>query len=284
MITTAKTLYENLYNRILPAAPSPGECRAIVLRIIEHFYNLDSISIALDKQLSKPLSTDVLQEVVEHLQKQEPIQYILQKSHFVTREFMVSPAVLIPRPETEELVLRILRENNLPHLHILDIATGSGCIAITLQKELQAAHVDAIDIDEHSLKVAHHNAEQHQVNITWHQLDILQDALPKHKWDIIVSNPPYVCMSEMQYMLPQVVAYEPAQALFVPDTSPLIFYERIIEQASESLTHRGKLYLEINEKFGKEVSALCHQHNFSEVSVGKDIHNKDRFVIATRSQ
>jgi len=281
VLNTTKELYENLYHRILPVSHSQGECRAIILRIITHFYAHDAIAIAVNKRLSESLPTNVLQDVVERLYKQEPIQYILQKSDFCNREFIVTPTVLIPRPETEELTIRILRENTSPDLKILDIATGSGCIAITLQKELKNPYVDALDINEQALKIARYNAKLNQSTINWYQIDILKRALPNKKWDIIVSNPPYVCLAEMQYMLPQVLHYEPAEALFVPDAWPLIFYERIIHQASTHLKKDGKLYLEINERFGREIAALCYEHNFKEVCIAKDLHDKDRFVISS---
>lgn len=279
VITTTKELYENLYCRIVPMVHTPGACRAIVLRVIEHFYRYDAVAIALDEKLSTNLSTNVLEDVITRLHDQEPIQYILQESYFANRVFKVTPAVLIPRSETEELTLRILQENQRPNLHVLDIATGSGCIAITLQKELNSSFVDALDISGQALQIARHNAAHHQAIIHWHQLNILKDSLPKKKWDIIVSNPPYVCISEVAFMLPQVIAYEPAQALFVPDESPLMFYDRIIQQARKHLTPSGRLYLEINERFGKDVSELCHTHNFREVSLAQDLNNKDRFVI-----
>ncbi len=280
MITTTKELYEHLFHRILPFVHTPGECRAIVLRVIAHFYGYDAVAIALDKKLSTNLSTNVLEDVVTRLHNREPIQYILEESYFASRVFKVTPAVLIPRPETEELTLRIVQENPLSNLQVLDIATGSGCIAITLQKELSNPFVDALDISEEALQIARQNATHHQAIIHWHQLDILQYRLPKKKWDIIVSNPPYVCISEVACMRAQVTAYEPALALFVPDESPLMFYERIVQQASKHLTSSGKLYLEVNERFGKDVSALCYKHHFREVAVAQDLHNKDRFVIA----
>jgi release factor glutamine methyltransferase len=283
VITSSKELYENLYHRILPVVQSAGECRAIVLRIIENFYHYDALAVAVNKKLPSSLSSHVLEDVIERLYQQEPIQYILQKSYFLNRSFKVTPAVLIPRQETEELVIRILREHTLPNLQILDIATGSGCIAITLQKELNFGCIDALDISEEALQIARENAAHHDAMINWYQIDILRDPLPDKKWDIIVSNPPYVCMSEMKDMLPQVLAYEPSQALFVPDFAPLKFYKKIIAQASIYLKPSGKLYLEINERFGKEVMALCHQHSFGEVYLEKDLNDKDRFIIATRT-
>jgi release factor glutamine methyltransferase len=280
MINSTQALYENLYQRILPAAQSPGECRSITLLLLNHYYQLDALAVALDKSLSPGLPADVLQDIVARLQQQEPIQYILETAYFLNREWMVTTDVLIPRPETEELVTLILRENKLPGLHVLDIGTGSGCIAITLAQELNHAHVDAVDISEQALKVARHNTVRHQAAVTWHQMDIFESPLPDKKWDIIVSNPPYVCTSEKQHMQQRVLSYEPTQALFVPDENPLIFYKRIAQLASTHLKPTGKLYLEINERFGTDVATLFNKHPFKEVYIGKDLHGKDRWVTA----
>ncbi len=148
MINSTQALYENLYQRILPAAQSPGECRSITLRLLNHYYQCNALAVSLDRRLSPSLPTDVLQDIVVRLHQQEPIQYILQTAYFLDLKFMVTPGVLIPRPETEELVSLILRENTLSGLQVLDIGTGSGCIAITLEQELSHAHVDALDISE----------------------------------------------------------------------------------------------------------------------------------------
>jgi release factor glutamine methyltransferase len=173
-----------------------------------------------------------------------------------------------------------LHENTLPGLKVLDIGTGSGCIAIKLKQGLTHAHVDALDMSEQALEVARHNGELHQARINWYQLDILQNPLPDKKWNIIVSNPPYVCISEKQHMQQRVVSYEPAQALFVPDETPLVFYKRIAYLASIHLKPAGKLYLEINEHFGADVAVLLKQHPFEEVRIGQDLHGKDRWVTA----
>jgi len=284
MINSTKSLYENLYQRILPAVQSPDECRAITLRLLSHYYQCDGLAVSLDKKLSLELPTDVLEEIVIRLHQQEPIQYILQTAYFLDLQFMVTPAVLIPRPETEELVLLILRENTLSGLQVLDIGTGSGCMAITLEQELSHAQVDAIDISEQALKVARRNAALHQAHISWHQMDILQSPLPDKKWDIIVSNPPYVCVSEKQHMHQRVLSYEPAQALFVPDEAPLVFYEQIAQLASTHLKPAGKLYLEINERFGADLATLFNKHQFREVCIGKDLNGKDRWITARSPQ
>lgn len=280
MIHSIRALYENLYQRILPAVQSADECSAITLRLLDHYYQYDAVTVALNKRISPGLPTNVLQDIVVRLHQQEPIQYILQTAHFLDLTLMVTPAVLIPRPETEELISLILRENTLAGIEVLDIGTGSGCIAIALQQGLPHAYVDAVDISEQALEVARHNATLYQASINWYQLDVLRQPLPNKKWDIIVSNPPYVATSEKQQMQQRVLGYEPAGAIFVPDATPLLFYERIAELASTHLKPTGKLYLEINERFGPDLTRLFTKYLFKEVSIGKDFRGKDRWITA----
>ncbi|ACE05477.1 modification methylase, HemK family [Candidatus Amoebophilus asiaticus 5a2] len=281
MIKSSRVLYNNLYQRILPAVESPGECRAIVLRLVEYYFQIDALAITLDKPLVHTFSTDILAEIVQRIHQHEPIQYILGEAPFMNRNFFVNPSVLIPRPETEELVQLIIKENSKPGLHILDIGTGSGCIAITLAKDLSDAQVDGLDISEPALKVARSNAQRLQANVNWIQANILQDPLPGRKWDIIVSNPPYVCLSEKEQMQQRVLAYEPAQAIFVSDEAPLIFYEQIIQLASTYLQPTGKLYLEINERFGLALASKLADKQFNNIYIEQDLQGKDRWVKAT---
>jgi len=279
MIKTSKALFHHLYQRILPAAYTPGEASTIAFLILEHYFHCDRIAITLDKPLTNELPTDILTDIIERLLQQEPIQYILKEAPFMSRDFYVDPAVLIPRPETEELITHILQENNnKAGLAILDIGTGSGCIAITLAKELPTAQVDGLDISTQALEVAKHNAARWQATVNWIQADILNDPIPDKKWDIFVSNPPYVCFSEKQTMQKRVLAYEPPQALFVSDDTPLIFYERIIELAKTHLKSKGKLYFEINEKFGAILANQLAKNQFKDIKIGKDLQGKDRWL------
>lgn len=280
MIKSSKFLYNNLYQRILPTVESPGECRSIVLRLLNYYFQIDPISITLDKPLAHSFPTDMLADVIQRLHQQEPIQYILEEAPFMNRDFFVNPSVLIPRPETEELVQLILKENSTPGLQILDIGTGSGCIAITLEKGLRDAQVDGLDISLPALEVARHNAHRWQANINWIQANVLQYPLPKKKWDIIVSNPPYVCLSEREQMQQRVLAYEPTQAIFVSDEAPLIFYEQIIQLSSIHLQPTGKLYLEINERFGLTLAAKLADKQFNDIHIGQDLQGKDRWIKA----
>jgi release factor glutamine methyltransferase len=280
MIKTSKDLYNNLYRRILPSVESTGECRAVVLRLLDYYFQIDTIALTLNKPLVHELSIDILADVVQRLYKQEPIQYILEEAPFMNRDFFVTTSVLIPRPETEELVQLILKENRTPGLRVLDIGTGSGCIAITLAKDLRDAQVDGLDISPQALEVARYNAQHLQAAINWIEADVLQHPLPEKKWDIIVSNPPYVCLSEQEQMKQCVLAYEPTQAIFVSDKTPLIFYEKIIELASTHLQPTGKLYLEINEKFGATLVSKLANKQFKDIHIGQDFQGKDRWVKA----
>eukprot|EP01132_Coremiostelium_polycephalum_P000100 gene100-134_t len=283
MILRSKALYHHLYQRLLTVTSDVTACRALVLRILDHYFQLDSRALIMDDLLPSPLPVDIFEEVIERLRLHEPIQYILGAAFFMDRKFMVNAAVLIPRPETEELVQLILKENSVPNLQILDLCTGSGCIAITLAKEIPHAHVTGLDISEAALKVAQLNAQQLGAEVHWLQADILQDPLPHQKWDIIVSNPPYVRQSEKKFMHPRVVDYEPEQAIFVQDEAPLIFYDRIIQLATTHLQPGGKLYVEINEKFGHVLVDKLREHKFQHMGIGCDMNGKDRWVHAQRS-
>ncbi len=183
--------------------------------------------------------------------------------------------MLIPRPETAAWVHGLIKENHPSHLKIMDVGTGNGCIAITLQKELRA-QVYALDISIAALKVAQHNAVQLQANVEFFQADILQDALPATQLDMMVSNPPYVCVYEKKHMQKNVLNHEPAQAIFVEDDQPIIFYKRIIALAQTHLKPGGKIYLEINEAFGQDIATLLHHHRFENVRIQKDLAEKDR--------
>lgn len=260
------------------------EATAIAFIILEYF-QISKPDVLTDKNISFKKNEE-LAKILERLNKSEPIQYILGESHFYGRKFKVNPAVLIPRPETEELADHIIKENyETLGLKILDIGTGSGCIAITLFKELINAEVYAVDISEEALATARVNSAAYACNIDFSKFDILQD--PKFKvqnLNIIVSNPPYVTESEKTLMQKNVLMHEPSHALFVDDEDPLKFYTAIIKFAQKHLVSGGKCYLEINEKFGKEISALLSGENFREVRIIKDLNEKDRFVCGIFAQ
>lgn len=279
---TGKNLYLKIYHAILPVINDTQECKSITKRILNHYFNYDLLAMALGKEVSMTQEEEkVLDHVIQRLKKHEPIQYILGEAYFAGRCFTVTPAVLIPRPETEEMVHHILQENKRAGLKIIDIGTGSGCIAITLKKTLEKSVVCALDISENALKVARENARKLDAQVYFIQADIFSDAPLSGRWDIIVSNPPYVRLVEQKLMQKNVLYYEPPQALFVEDAQPFIFYTRIAVLAKKHLTRGGKVYLEINEAFGKTIAGLLRHAGFDKVAVRQDLQGKDRWIIGT---
>ena len=258
-----------------------NEISGLVRLLIEHVTKSSMPALLSDKN-TKITSEEVLKidKIVERLQRFEPIQYILGETEFYGLPFTVNQDVLIPRPETEELVELILNENKGTQPHILDIGTGSGCIAISLQKHLPKASVKGWDISEKALAVATLNSKSNSVNVTFDQVDILSDYPTDLHFDIIVSNPPYVLGSEKTDMHANVLDYEPHTALFVADNDPLLFYNRIADVAIQLLTNGGKLYFEINRAKGQETIKMLEDKNFSEIRLIKDISGNDRMVRA----
>lgn len=258
-----------------------NEISGLVRLLIEHVTKSSMPALLSDKN-TKITSEEVLKidKIVERLQRFEPIQYILGETEFYGLPFTVNQDVLIPRPETEELVELILNENKESKPRILDIGTGSGCIAVSLQKLLPNASVKGWDISEKALAVAALNSKSNSVNVTFNQVDILSDYPTNHSFDIIVSNPPYVLDSEKTDMHANVLEYEPHTALFVADNSPLLFYNRIADVAIQLLTDGGKLYFEINRAKGQETIKMLENKKFSEIRLIKDISGNDRMVRA----
>lgn len=220
---------------------------------------------------------------LRRLKKNEPLQYILGKTEFYGLQFTVNPAVLIPRNETEELVHWILSENRIENPSILDIGTGSGCIAISLKKNLPKAKVTAIDISEKALETAISNAKINNTDIQFLNGDILDaKEFPNDNFEIIVSNPPYVRHSEKKQMNSNVVNYEPHTALFVEDSDPLIFYRAIAEFAKAHVKENGRIFLEINEALAGETSTILKENGFNAIIVKKDINGKQRMIKASK--
>lgn len=258
-----------------------NEISGLVRLLIEHVTKSSMPALLSDKN-TKITSEEVLKidKIVERLQRFEPIQYILGETEFYGLPFTVNQDVLIPRPETEELVELILNENKESKPRILDIGTGSGCIAVSLQKHLHESSVTAWDISEKALAVAALNSKSNSVNVTFNQVDILSDYPTNHSFDIIVSNPPYVLDSEKTDIHANVLEYEPHTALFVADNNPLLFYNRIADVAIQLLTDGGKLYFEINRAKGQETIKMLENKKFSEIRLIKDISGNDRMVRA----
>lgn len=229
-----------------------------------------------------PKDEKELESILSRLCNFEPIQYVQGTARFLGRTFRVLPGVLIPRPETEELVERMLEEV-APASRILDIGTGSGCIAVTLSKELPEAEVTAWDISGEALAIAGDNNRLLQTSVQFVQRDVLtyQPAEDEY-FDVIVSNPPYVTETEKKDMEPNVLNWEPSGALFVPDSDPLRFYRRIGELGRSMLTVGGRLYFEINRAFGEAVASMLRKQGYTNVRIRKDISGNDRYVIAER--
>ena len=242
-------------------------------------YSRFEVSMALDTIVSAK-NTTVFEKALLRLKKQEPIQYILGTTEFYGLTFKVNEHTLIPRPETEELVDWVL--SNLHDqdrvLDILDIGTGSGCIAISLAKNIPTARVSGIDISEKTLEVAQENAVKNQVLVSFCQKDILKTTALKNKYDVMVSNPPYVRQLEKKAMNPNVLDYEPGVALFVPNEDPLLFYRKIAQLAMVSLQTRGWLYFEINEYLSKEMDVLLKEIGFANIEIKKDFREVPRMI------
>ncbi|MCD8267305.1 MAG: peptide chain release factor N(5)-glutamine methyltransferase [Parabacteroides sp.] len=264
----------------------PSEIKAFTRLIMERVCNIQIHQFLLckDKKLSEK-EKEKIHNIVERLTKYEPIQYIFGKTDFYGFEFLVNPSVLIPRPETEELVELIVRDYpGNKEIEIMDIGTGSGCIAIALKRLLPHAQLSAIDISPEALKVAEKNASLNRASIFFYQKDILDphrtaDSI-EPDFDVIVSNPPYVMEKEKAAMEPNVLDYEPHQALFVPDNDPLLYYRNITRFAEQKLKKRGYLCFEINSQLGEQVVNMLRMMEFKNVELIQDLSGHDHFVKA----
>lgn len=222
-----------------------------------------------------------LNNILDQLKTGKPLQYALGYTEFYGLKFLVNPSTLIPRPETEELVQWILNSVSNKTLNILDIGTGTGCIAISLKKNLAGAQVSAMDVSVDALNTAKENATLNEVKINFIEADILNYQSDNH-YSVIVSNPPYVTLEDKKLMRRNVTDFEPHTALFVPEDDPLIFYKAIAEFASHNLEDGGLLFFEINESLGKETAQLLMDKGFKDVEIKKDLSDRDRMVKAIK--
>ena len=276
-----------IYHKELDAIYGLDEVNSFFYLLIQTYYDFSRIQLALDPnfKISKQ-GQEPLFDALQKLKQEEPIQYILGETSFFSLPFKVNEHTLIPRPETEELVQWILDDiapnNTKWPISILDIGTGSGCIAIALAKHLPQAKVTALDVSVDALKVAKQNAVLNNVNIHCIQSNILDVAHPlldeTTKFDIIVSNPPYVRNLEKERMHANVLKHEPHIALFVEDDNALQFYDAISEIAVNNLTEKGSLFFEINEYLGAEMKDLFEVNNFKSIMLKQDIFGKDRMI------
>lgn len=279
---------KQIFHNELNAIYGKNEVETFYFLSTEYYFNISRLQLALDSEFTFSKSeTEQLINVLHELKAQKPIQYILGETDFYGLKFKVNSDVLIPRPETEELIDWIIKDNTSRQtdkkLRILDIGTGSGCIAISLAKQIENATVYALDVSNQALDVARTNTEVNQVNIQFIECDILDESswnaqIGDLKFDIIVSNPPYVRYLEKQEMKPNVLDNEPSLALFVDDENPLKFYNTIAALAVDKLNADGQLYFEINQYLGKEMMKLLDGYKFEGVMLRKDLNGNDRMI------
>jgi len=284
-LKTLKDFREHLIKELRDIYPE-NEINAFTNLIFKTLFGMDRLHIHLNPDLILPTdSRKRFIEIASELKTGKPIQYVLRETIFYGCTIKVNNATLIPRPETEELVDLIIKENRNFTGKITDIGTGSGCIAISLKKNLALAQVTGLDISENALAVARSNAILNDVAVSFISSDILHpDQAKIPSVDIIVSNPPYVLESEKQHMRRNVLDFEPHMALFVPDSDPLVFYKAIINLSEKKLAKGGKIYLEINEAKGNEILRLLDLSGFYDTTIILDINGKNRFVKGRKNE
>jgi release factor glutamine methyltransferase len=261
---------------------SDGEVDALIRIIATELLGISNTAYFLrDEVYLNSEQQKQLGDAILRLKKQEPIQYILGETTFCDLTFNVNPSVLIPRPETSELVEWIVNENKNSNARILDIGTGSGCIAISLAKKMPTAKVTGWDISDEALETAKVNNTKNGTNVTFAHCDILKFQPQEAEYDIVVSNPPYIKEIEKKMMDANVLDWEPATALFVPDNDPLLFYRTIAEKALTMLRTGGKLYFEINREHGNDTLAMLTTLGYGNMELRKDFADNDRMVRAT---
>jgi release factor glutamine methyltransferase len=275
------------FKQALTTVYDANEIEALTLMVISEITNLSKGQIKAFPEKEIALEqAEKLNNILPRLQTGEPIQYILGYTEFYGLPFKVTPSVLIPRPETEELVEWVLTsiDKLQTEFNILDIGTGSGCIAISLKKNMPKAQVSAIDISSGALNVAKQNAKLNEVDIDFIEADILNPSTFNLQFpiQIIISNPPYVTLNDKTQMHINVTDFEPHTALFVPEDNPLIFYEAIADFAVEKILPNGLLFLEINEGLGKETADMLKAKGFKNIELRKDMSGRDRMIKANR--
>jgi release factor glutamine methyltransferase len=259
------------------------EAESFFYLILEDKNKLRQIDLALNHELSfSEIDFVIWDSLLSQLKKEVPIQYLLGKTNFYGLDFEVNENVLIPRPETEELVEWIINENSkfdkARKIKILDIGTGSGCIAISLAKNIPNAEVYGIDVSKKAIETAKRNAANNKAEVTFMLQNILEAEALKCNFDIIVSNPPYVRNLEKEEIKKNVLDYEPHLALFVEDNDALVFYRKIASLAQENLLESGQLYFEINQYLGDEMRDLLEKMNFKNIELRRDIYDNDRMM------
>lgn len=276
----SKTLFRDFVNGI-ELLESRDEIQSMAYLVFENILGLTRTAILAEESVNPSQEIrNRMDDIVARINRFEPVQYILGEGYFYGRSFNVNPDVLIPRPETEELVscvIDFVRKSNRKNCRVMDIGTGSGCIAITLALELNNIEAFGTDTSAKALVTASANAKKLNAGVTFLNHDVLSSKLP-FSIDVLVSNPPYIGWNEFNTMSKNVVEYEPKGALFVDSEEPLLFYKAIVTRARESLTPGGLLAVEINERFGKEVQRLFIANDFAEAEIIQDAFGKDRIV------
>lgn len=261
---------------------SEREAEQLLRILFEDLFGLDRMKILMNQNLTiDEFQYHQMEKAVADLLNDKPIQYVTGVAEFCDLKFKVNESVLIPRPETEEMVQKIVAQNIKPK-RIWDIGTGSGCIAVSLAKRFSEAEVFAFDVSEKALQVAESNAGLNKVKVNFIHDDVLnpQSEIFSQSVDLVVSNPPYVCEKERKTMENNVLDWEPENALFVPDGNPLLFYRQILHLASARLTANGQAWFEINEAFGTEMLGLCRECGFGKAEILNDFAEKPRFCRA----
>lgn len=276
-------LYTYIKQRLTAASYAESEASALARWILEEVFGFSALMLYAGKDMDFPAENRKrLDDILLRLEHYEPIQYIIGEARFGGRMFEVTPAVLIPRPETEELVDWIVADCPQTDLSVLDIGTGSGCIAISLACRMNKAKVTAWDISAAALDIARKNAARHGIRADFRMVDVMSPLPPLTQTDIIVSNPPYVRESERKEMSRNVLDHEPELALFVPDHDPLRFYRRIARLGQDLLSPGGKLFFEINRAYGDEMQSLLADAGYQGIELRKDFYGNDRMIKAVR--
>lgn len=275
--------YRELWRTLEPLYGN-GEARAITDYVLDVCFGLSKADIlcgAVEEMTAE--KTAELNKIFGRLTEGEPVQYVLGRAEFCGRWFSVRPGVLIPRPETEELCAWITADSKASASpKVLDIGTGSGCIAITLQLDMPESKVTAWDISADALDVARENAQQLGANVNFVKLDAL-NAKPEGEWDVIVSNPPYICEKEKKDMAVNVLEHEPHKALFVPDADPLLFYRAITRLAVQTLSKGGRLYFEINPIYADDTCHMMRAEGMTAVELRSDMYGKQRMAKGVKA-
>jgi release factor glutamine methyltransferase len=276
--------YQKKYHEALAKHYDAREARTITQMVFENILSLETHKLSLERfRILTTHQQTQLDNILHRLLRHEPVQYALGEADFYGLKIKVSPAVLIPRPETEELVAWVSEtiEANKA-LRILDIGTGSGCIPISLSKKFPSADVEGLDVSTEALQIAEDNNRLNNTGVKFFRHDILTEELAESAYDIIISNPPYITEDEKKSMAENVLNFEPHLALFVPGDDALLFYRKIAEQATRALKPGGRLFFEINEARGEEVLALMRALSFKDLELRGDLSGKDRMIRGSK--